>query len=133
MFFWFGFPFMFLLPLFVAAVAVRVGSQFFRSWDSQQHRYVSGRGGQGSDILADIYGMPRNGRSPEARVFQLASKLGGRLSVSDVVIELGVDVKDAEELLQGLVDNVRVRMELDDNGRVTFEFPEIIDRHERGE
>ncbi|MFP4373724.1 MAG: hypothetical protein ACLFPO_05300 [Spirochaetaceae bacterium] len=132
MFFWFGFPFMFLLPLFVAAVAVRVGSEFFRSWDSQQRRSVYGRGRQGSDLLADIYGMPRGGRSLEARVFQLAGKLGGRLSVSDVVIELGIDVKDAEDLLQSLVDNVRVRMELDDNGRVTFEFPEIIDRYERG-
>ena len=84
----------------------------------------------GSDTLSDIYGVPRRSHSPEARVFQLARKLGGRLTVSDVVIDLGLDVRDAEELLQSLVDNVRVRMEVDDNGRVTYEFPEIIDRFE---
>jgi hypothetical protein len=130
--FWFGFPFLFLLPLFFAAVAVRAGSHFFRSWDSSDRRAFPGSRPGSGDFLTDAFGSPRGGRSPEARVFQLARKLGGRLTVSDVVIDLGVDVKDAEELLQGLVDNVRVRMEIDDNGRVTYEFPEIIDRFEQG-
>lgn len=128
MFFWFGFPFLFLLPLLFVALAVRAGSHFFRSMDTtDRRRSVSW---DGSDTLSDIYGVPRRSHSPEARVFQLARKLGGRLTVSDVVIDLGLDVRDAEELLQSLVDNVRVRMEVDDNGRVTYEFPEIIDRFE---
>ena len=129
MFFWFGFPFLFLIPLFLVAIAVRAGSHFFRSWEWQERHRVAGRGREGEDLLADIYGRPRSGRSPEARVFQLARKLGGHLTVSDVVIDLGLDVKDAEELLQGLVDNVRVVMEIDDHGRMIFEFPEIIDRY----
>ncbi|MFP4067203.1 MAG: hypothetical protein ACLFRR_00195 [Spirochaetaceae bacterium] len=131
MFFWFGFPFLFLLPLFVAAVAVRAGSSMYRHWDMQDRRGLGGRWPEGGDLLTDIYGVNRGGRSLEARVYQLAAKHKGRITVSDAVIDLGLDVKDAEELLQSLVDNVRVRMELDDNGRVTYEFPEIIDRYER--
>jgi hypothetical protein len=129
--FWFGFPFLFLLPLFFVAVVIRAGSHFFRSWDSSDRRAFPGRWPEGGGVLNDLSGAPRSGRSPEARIFQLARKLGGRLTVSDVVIDLGLDVKDAEELLQSLVDNVRVRMEIDDNGRVTFEFPEIIDRYDQ--
>lgn len=132
MFFWFGFPFLFILPLFVAAIAVRAGAHLFRSMDNSDRRYMSGYGRDSTDLLNELYGAPRNGRSPEARIFQLARKLGGKLTVSDVVIELGVDVGQAEELLQGLVDNVRVRMEVNEDGRVTFEFPEIIDRYEQG-
>jgi hypothetical protein len=130
-FFWFGFPFLFLLPLFVAAIAIRAGSHFFRSMDQSDRRYFPGRNWEGNDLLSDIYGAPRGAQSPEPRVFQLARKLGGRLTVSDVVIDLGLDVREAEELLQSLVDNVRVRMEVDENGRVTYEFPEIIDRFEQ--
>lgn len=128
MFFWFGFPFLFLLPLFVAAVAVRAGTHFFRQNGANDRRYMSRYGRDGNEFLTEMYGGPRRGTSVQARVFQLARKLGGRLTVSDVVIDLGLDVGEAEELLQSLVDNVRVRMEIDDNGRVTFEFPEIIDR-----
>jgi len=37
-------------------------------------------------------------------------------------------VHEAEELIQGMVDNSRVRMEVDDRGMVIYEFPEIMER-----
>ena len=51
----------------------------------------------------------------ENRIFRLAYRLGGRLTVSD------------------LVDNSRVTIEVRDDGLVFYEFPEIIDRRGRGD
>lgn len=68
----------------------------------------------------------------EAKVFQLAYKLKGSITVSDIVIETGLSVHEAESLVQGMVDNSRVRMEVNDNGLVTYEFPEIISRFDEG-
>jgi len=67
---------------------------------------------------------------PPARVFRLARKNRGRLTVSDVVIELGLSVLEAEELLEGMCDGRRVRPEPRPNGLVVYEFPEILARLE---
>jgi hypothetical protein len=73
---------------------------------------------------------PDRGRI-ESRVVSLAYRLGGRVTVSDVVIETGLGIKEAEELMDRMTDEVRVRMVVDDRGLVAYEFPEIIDRLER--
>jgi hypothetical protein len=65
---------------------------------------------------------------PEARVFRLANRRKGRLMVSDVVIDLGLSIRQAEELLDGLVDGRRVRLEATPNGLSVYEFPEILSR-----
>ncbi|MFQ3621435.1 MAG: hypothetical protein SNJ78_10900 [Spirochaetales bacterium] len=63
-----------------------------------------------------------------ARIFRLAQRLGGRVTLSDIVIETGMDPKQAEKFIESLVDGVRVRMEVDEKGIVYYEFPEILAR-----
>ena len=70
-------------------------------------------------------------RNLEPRIFQLAHRLHGSLTVSDVVIETGATASEVEQLLQSLVDNNRVRMEVRDDGLIFYEFPEIIARYRR--
>ncbi|MFW5800567.1 MAG: hypothetical protein ACOCVC_00925 [Spirochaeta sp.] len=62
----------------------------------------------------------------EARVFRAAAKHKGRLTVSQLVVDLGLPVQQAEQLLQSLVDEQRVRMEIGDNGRIAYIFPELL-------
>lgn len=131
MFFLFGFPFFFLIPLFFAIFALRAGSSFFRSFRRGQYgRFPDGR--SYDDFILGGYadnGTGRNtGASMEAEIFKLAYKLKGRLTLSDIIIETGLGVHEAEELIQGMVDNSRVRMEVDDRGMVIYEFPEIMER-----
>lgn len=61
----------------------------------------------------------------EVRVYRLASRLGGRLTVSDVVVNLGWTIDDAEALLTSMTDSVRVRMEVTEDGRIWYEFREL--------
>ena len=68
---------------------------------------------------------PSLSMSSEARLFRLAKRLDGRLTVSDVVVETGLNPPAAESLLQGLVDGIRVDMEVDPNGTVFYEFKEL--------
>jgi len=67
------------------------------------------------------------------QIYKLAYKLKGRLTVSDIVIETGLDVEEAEQLIQSMVDNQRVRMEVRDDGIIVYEFPEIIARFDTRE
>ena len=74
--------------------------------------------------------QPRRGRL-ENRVFRLAYRLGGRLTVSDLVVDLDFSIEEAESFLNRLVDSTRVTMEVRDDGLVYYEFPEIIARRRR--
>ena len=73
---------------------------------------------------------PRRGRL-ENRVFRLAYRLGGRLTVSDLVVDLDLGIDEAESFLNRLVDSTRVTIEVRDDGLVYYEFPEIIARRNR--
>ena len=125
MFFFLG-PFFFLLPLIVLLVAARFLSGFFRRLfhDEADPRLLRQSG------ESPLLHRPDRGRI-ESRVVSLAYRLGGRVTVSDVVIETGLGIKEAEELMDRMTDEVRVRMVVDDRGLVAYEFPEIIDRLER--
>ncbi len=70
-------------------------------------------------------------QDPQARLYRLANRRKGRLTVSDVVIDLGVSVHEAEDLLDGIVDGRRVRMQVGPNGLAVYEFPEILARRRR--
>ena len=65
------------------------------------------------------------------RVFRLAYRLGGRLTVSDLVVDLDFTVEEAEQFLGQLVDSTRVTMEVEPDGLIYYEFPEIIARRRR--
>ena len=65
------------------------------------------------------------------RVFRLAYRLGGRLTVSDLVVDLDFSIEEAERFLGQLVDSTRVTMEVHPDGLIYYEFPEIIARRRR--
>lgn len=118
MFFWFGFPFFFFIPFMLVFLVLRAGSTLVRNRRGGFFPY------QNNPFF------PNQGGDLQAKVFQLAYRLKGRITVSDIVAETGLSVQEAEELVEGMVDNSRVRMEVNDNGLVTYEFPEIISRFE---
>jgi hypothetical protein len=64
------------------------------------------------------------------KVYKLAYRLKGRVTVSDIVVETGLDVEEAEKLIESMVDNQRVRMEVKDSGMIVYEFPEFLARYE---
>ncbi len=65
----------------------------------------------------------------QVKVYQLAYRLKGTITVSDIVVETGLEVEEAEKLIQSMVDNQRVRMEVRDDGVIFYDFPEIISRY----
>jgi hypothetical protein len=102
-------PFAFLL----LALAPRMIDQFRRSIE-----------GTATDV------EKRSQVGPQGRIFQLAAKLGGKLTVSDVVIETGLDVAEAERVLDDMVDGHRVQILVSEQGFTQYEFREISGRSE---
>ncbi len=74
---------------------------------------------------------PRSGNESllQSKIFRLAARLGGRVTVSDVVIETEMGVNEAESFMDRLVDGSHVRMEVNDDGQVFYEFPELLGRN----
>jgi hypothetical protein len=126
----FLFPFGILIPFLLVFLALRFGSRifqdYFRGRLDSHGRWVPGPGPRNP---LDVF-RPQRNQSFEARIFRAAYKQRGRLTVSDLVIETGLGIKEAEELINGMVDGLHVRMEVDDRGLVVYEFPEIIARFE---
>jgi hypothetical protein len=125
---------MFIFPLFFLATGIRYLSRFFRRYytdDDEQLDWDGARAPFRGESDSQPFEVVKSGPSQDAQVFSLAYRLGGKLTVSDVIIETGLEPQRAEHLLNGLVDEVRVRMIVDERGFVVYEFPEIIDRLER--
>jgi len=127
----FGFvfsPFYIFLPLIFIFVIARVAAGFIRGISRRQLPPDDFLPGQREHTL------PAQGQrsGQEARMFKLGYRLKGRITVSDIVVETGLGIQEAEELIQSMVDNAHVRMEVDpETGIVTYEFPEIIRRFEQ--
>ncbi len=134
MFFFFGIPIFFILPFIFVALGIRLIARYLRSGRGQDFRQLSPREEFLQRYMPNVFD-PRVGikpdQSPEAAIFKLAYRLQGRLTVSDLVIETGLPVDDAEKLIQQMVDGTRIRMEVDDRGMITYEFPEIMARFDR--
>ncbi len=62
-----------------------------------------------------------------AAVFRLARRRGGRITLSDVIVEIGLDVKSAEEFMDSVVDGVHVAVDISSDGRLEYVFPELTD------
>ncbi|MFW5742393.1 MAG: hypothetical protein ACOC2D_03885 [Spirochaetota bacterium] len=124
------FPFGFIFPLIFFVIIARVASGFFRS--SRRRHTLSYDDDYLEERVRSIEQRANGavGSNDEARIFKLAYRLKGRITVSDVVVETGLGVHEAEGLVQSMVDGSHVRMEVDDRGIVTYEFPEIIRRFE---
>lgn len=130
----FASPVFFIFPLIIFFLVARVAASFIRGIPRRPYRDLPDEvnlhpGAYRENPQAAIQGR----KSDEARIFRLAFRLKGRLTVSDVVIETGLNLQQTEDLLEGMVDSIHVRMEVDDQGMVTYEFPEIIRRFEGGE
>jgi hypothetical protein len=128
------FPFGFIFPLIFFVIIARVASGFFRSVNRRNRLsrddYFDDRLDPYEQERARAQEARRLESTNEARIFKLAYRLKGRLTVSDIVVETGLGVREAEQLIESMVDSNRVRMEVDDRGIVTYEFPEIIRRFE---
>ncbi|HUX14179.1 MAG TPA: hypothetical protein VMW87_14215 [Spirochaetia bacterium] len=61
-------------------------------------------------------------------IFRAARAHGGRLTVSELIMETGIASKTAEDTLRGLADGTRVRLEIDADGVEWYEFPELLPR-----
>lgn len=137
-FFWFpGGIFGLIVPIFLIFIGVRILRRiFFSASERIEDEYYrdSSRRRIPLDDYSTVSRYPaKQPPAAEPRIFRLANKMKGRLTVSDVVIETNMSLKEVEELLDGMVDGIHVTMEVRDNGSVVYEFPEIIARYERGD
>ncbi len=83
----------------------------------------------GEKNITDHYGKPRKEKKdPENMIFDLALRNKGRVTLSEIILETGLGMKKAEKLINSMLDDLRVRMEVDDKGLVYYEFPEIMDK-----
>lgn len=69
--------------------------------------------------------LPGERRPFDSLVVRAAKERGGTLTLSDVVLETGLEFDQAEERMEGLVRSGRVRMDVDDDGRMTYVFPDL--------
>lgn len=75
--------------------------------------------------------LQRRARETEAKhlrqkVLSLAQYHKGRLSVSQVAASLGFDFAEAEQVLDGMVDGRHVDVEVTDDGRMVYVFPDLM-------
>ncbi len=73
----------------------------------------------------------RKPKNIEGVIFNLAYTLKGKITLSDIIIETVLSMKEGEKIINQMVDGIRVRMEVDDQGLVVYEFPEIIARQKK--
>jgi hypothetical protein len=69
-------------------------------------------------------------KSLQGQIFRLAEKKNGKLTLSDVIIQTGLDIETAEKLMDKMTDGQRIVMEVNNKGIVVYEFPEILARLE---
>lgn len=121
-----------LFPLLALALFILfargVGGLLSRSGRRNSSSYgVNGLMGCGSAAGASAE-VGESNEPSEAKIFKLADQNSGVLTLSDVVVGLGYGVKESERLMDGLIDGLRVRLEVGDDGNVRYEFPELIHR-----
>ncbi len=130
-----------LVPVLLAFAFLRLGTTIFRriqdESDDDRPNLRGRRSARHYDADESEASAPRapfnvqnpfGRRSLDSRVFRLAYRNGGRITVSQVVMETGMSLEQTETYLDQLCDGVRVRMEVSDGGLVTYEFPELTDR-----
>lgn len=118
--FFFG-PLAMLFPFVVVLIIMRLASTVLFSGEQGRPRSPF----DARRALFPEYYEKLAGAGTQARVFQTAHKLGGSLTVSDVVIELGIGIEEAERLLGAMVDNSRVRVDVSEHGLLVYDFPEV--------
>jgi YHS domain-containing protein len=65
----------------------------------------------------------RNESVPEAAIYRVAQKHGGRLTVSELIIDTGLPSEEVEKLLQAMSDGTHVRMDVSRTESCGMNFP----------
>ncbi len=134
--FWFSSPtlgiFGIIVPLLIFVFVMRLVRGFFRSSRRDIESRMNRLRFPGTE---PEYGTitrypPVEPPATEGEIFRLADEMKGRLTLSDIVIATNLSLKEAERVIESMVDGIHVTMEVQDSGRVVYEFPEIIARHE---
>jgi hypothetical protein len=124
------FFFAFLFPALFIFLIFRFGMRFFNDLFNNPNRFNTRDRWQLYDRSGLDFTTPIRSRGIENRIFRAALKHEGRLTISDIVLETDLSIREAEKVMDGMVDGTHVRMEVEDNGLVVYEFPEIISRFE---
>ena len=118
---------MMMLFMFAPVVILLIaGLNFIRGIDRRRGEKTAGSNtaSRPGKVQEDgIGGSPA--RSLDGVLFRLARRNDGHVTLSEVVIETGLNMKDAEKYMDSIVDSVHVSMEVDDSGRLFYVFPEI--------
>lgn len=61
-------------------------------------------------------------------ILRLAKRQNGILKVSEVSLELGISVDEARNRLEEAVNKGVCRLEIDENGNLSFIFPDLISK-----
>lgn len=69
----------------------------------------------------------------EVKIFRLADRKKGRITISEIIVETGLGMKQAESIINKMIDSTHVRMEITENGSVIYEFPELIEKHSQNQ
>lgn len=134
-FFWapFGSILGIIFPIFFFIVVFRVLRGIFhsstRDIESKIRKERISPHYDGFNTVASYPPSPRKD-GYEAKIFKLAQQMKGRLTLSDIVIATNLSLKEAEQIIDAIVDGVHVSIEVNDKGHVVYEFPEIIARFE---
>ena len=69
----------------------------------------------------------------DGSIFRLAKRSGGHISLSEIVVETGLELEVVEKYMDSMIDNTHVSMEVDNEGRLNYVFPELIIEDKRNE
>ena len=89
---------------------------------------LSGAGALVSSQRGKRFGSEAAAKRHRQRVLEvlaLARAHSGRLNVTMVASHMAMDLREAESLLDSMVDGRRVDVHVDDQGRMTYVFPEL--------
>ena len=129
----FGSIFGIIFPIFFFVIIFRVLRRiFYSSTRDIESKIRRERLSSPYDHFDTVTSYPpvRRNDGYEAKIFRLAQQMKGRLTLSDIVIATNLGIKEAERVIDDIVDGVHVSMEVNDKGGVVYEFPEIIARFE---
>ena len=118
-----------IAPFLFISLAREIGGRLARANGTKGggHLMTSLSCGGGWDNRDEV--DPRTEVGGEAGIFRLADAHAGRLTLSDVIVATDMTMHDAEALLNTLVDELHVRMEVEEDGSIVYEFPELMRRH----
>lgn len=118
--------FIWIIPVIFIVAVITIVRKFNRS-NRRQREYNTFEIDRYAEVPERIPGK----RPQEGELFKIAQKYKGRITISDIVLETGMSIKEAEALVEPLVDGLHIRMEVSDKGFVIYEFPEIIARFDQ--